>query len=176
MAPPDGYNGVMTIIVRPATMTDHASVNRVSAESAALHARAHPERFVAASDALPADHFRHLLDTENSEVYVAVRDGDVVGYATVQLHETRPYPVVRPRRFAVIDEISVAESVQRQGIGRLLIDAVLGWARDRNASAIELNVFEFNEAAIAFYEDVGFTPIARRLALPLGGRDDDPVG
>lgn len=43
-----------------------------------------------------------------------------------------------------------------RGIGRALVDAVLGWAAARDAAAIELGVTTTNDVAVAFYRASGF--------------------
>jgi ribosomal protein S18 acetylase RimI-like enzyme len=50
----------------------------------------------------------------------------------------------------------VAASHRRRGVGRMLVDAVLDWARSRNARQLVLDVTTTNDAAIKFYESLGF--------------------
>lgn len=51
----------------------------------------------------------------------------------------------------------VAPSARGTGAGRLLVDAVAGWAAERGASALDLWVMRGNSGAKAFYERLGFT-------------------
>jgi ribosomal protein S18 acetylase RimI-like enzyme len=50
----------------------------------------------------------------------------------------------------------VREDRRRQGVGDGLVQACVAWARARGASAIVLQVFAHNEAAIALYRKHGF--------------------
>jgi ribosomal protein S18 acetylase RimI-like enzyme len=43
------------------------------------------------------------------------------------------------------------------------MDAAQEWAIARGATAIELNVYEFNEAAQAFYRQLGYATLSRRM-------------
>jgi GNAT superfamily N-acetyltransferase len=52
------------------------------------------------------------------------------------------------------------------GVGEALIDAVLGWARDHDATSVDLWVTETNTPARRLYERRGFTPNGRRQPLP----------
>ena len=54
-----------------------------------------------------------------------------------------------------------------KGIGRTLVDAAMGWGRARGATALELVVWEFNQAALAFYERLGLATIHRTMRLEL---------
>jgi ribosomal protein S18 acetylase RimI-like enzyme len=67
------------------------------------------------------------------------------------------------RRYAEIDNMAVKRSAQRQGVGRALIDAAADWARGRKVTGLELNVYEFNEAAVALYRAAGFSTQHRRM-------------
>jgi ribosomal protein S18 acetylase RimI-like enzyme len=58
--------------------------------------------------------------------------------------------------------LAVDPAVRRLGIGRALVQAGIGHARDHGARAMVLNVWIENEAAIALYESEGFT-VRRRL-------------
>ena len=51
---------------------------------------------------------------------------------------------------------------RRQGIGRMLIDTVVAWARDLGASEIRLEVRESNAPALRLYEACGFVVAGRR--------------
>jgi len=53
--------------------------------------------------------------------------------------------------------VAVATNSQRQGIGRLLVERVIGEARNSAAEAIHLEVRESNVAAIALYRRCGFS-------------------
>jgi ribosomal protein S18 acetylase RimI-like enzyme len=50
----------------------------------------------------------------------------------------------------------VAPTYRRRGVGRLLVEAVLAWARTRGARTVQLRVTCNNEPAIQLYQSFGF--------------------
>lgn len=63
---------------------------------------------------------------------------------------------------ADVQRIAVRPDRRREGIGQLLLDALLETARERGCAEALLEVRDDNAAAIAMYEAVGFEEIARR--------------
>lgn len=59
-----------------------------------------------------------------------------------------------------------APTHRQRGIGRLLINAVLKWARRRNARSLVLMVTSNNGPAVRFYERLGFTRTGRSEPYP----------
>ena len=59
-----------------------------------------------------------------------------------------------------------APTHRRRGIGRLLVNEVLGWARLREARTLQLMVTCNNEAAILFYQGLGFIRTGRTEPYP----------
>jgi ribosomal protein S18 acetylase RimI-like enzyme len=60
----------------------------------------------------------------------------------------------------------VEPGARRAGVGLHLIDAVVEWARERGAAALELSVIADNRAAAALYAQAGFAETGRRRPLP----------
>jgi len=60
----------------------------------------------------------------------------------------------------------VRPQARGRGVGEGLIDAVVGWARARDAASVHLWVTETNKAALGLYERRGFTVTAERQPLP----------
>jgi [ribosomal protein S18]-alanine N-acetyltransferase len=58
--------------------------------------------------------------------------------------------------------IAVAPRSQRQGLGRVLLDALVEEARRRGVAQLFLEVLEDNEAALALYAASGFESQGRR--------------
>src|SRR5258707_13425889 len=59
-----------------------------------------------------------------------------------------------------------APTHRQQGIGRLLVHEILGWARSRSARTLVLLVTSNNEAAMLFYRSLGFTRTGRTEPYP----------
>jgi ribosomal protein S18 acetylase RimI-like enzyme len=59
---------------------------------------------------------------------------------------------------------------RRSGVGRLLIDSVAAWAKDRGMRELKLMVTSVNHGAIAFYERLGF-----RVSGQTGPYPNDPA-
>jgi len=71
--------------------------------------------------------------------------------------------------------IVVDPAFRRQGIARLLLDALVDEARVRGADQLFLEVRAGNEPALTLYRDIGFAEVALRRGyypLPGGGRED----
>ena len=60
----------------------------------------------------------------------------------------------------------VRPQARGRGVGEALIDAVTGWARDREANSVHLWVTETNKHARLLYERCGFLVTAERQPLP----------
>jgi ribosomal protein S18 acetylase RimI-like enzyme len=52
-----------------------------------------------------------------------------------------------------------------RGLGRLLMDAAIEWARDRGAARVDLSVTDQADAAYALYQRLGFVPTGEREPL-----------
>lgn len=59
-----------------------------------------------------------------------------------------------------------APTHRQQGVGRLLVGEVVGWARSRNANTMLLMVTSNNQPALAFYERLGFRKTGRTEPYP----------
>ncbi|MFZ3211237.1 MAG: ribosomal protein S18-alanine N-acetyltransferase [Terriglobales bacterium] len=71
-----------------------------------------------------------------------------------------------------IENIVVASSVQRRGLGTRLVQGLLDLARSRGAQAVFLEVRESNRAARALYYKSGFVEIGRRRSYYRNPEED----
>ena len=55
-----------------------------------------------------------------------------------------------------VADLVVAESARRMGVGSALMKAGEAWARDRGFDLLSLDVWSTNDAALAFYRDLGY--------------------
>ncbi len=106
------------------------------------------------SDPWPKTAFASL--PENARVFFSVARSDVGG-------QVAGYVVA----WYVLDEgelanLAVAPALRRQGIGRILLDAMLADASARGTSHVFLEVRESNVAARKLYRARGFEEIGRR--------------
>lgn len=68
---------------------------------------------------------------------------------------------------AFLYDIEVDEPYRGQGYGRALLAAAEEAARSHGASAIELNVFGGNAAAIALYRRAGYVVVQQQMRTTL---------
>lgn len=74
--------------------------------------------------------------------------------------------LIEPCRHAQLVSMWTAPEDRRRGVGRLLVDAVTGWAVSRGVLVLRLMVTSCNEAAMAFYDSLGFTRTGRTEPYP----------
>ena len=61
-----------------------------------------------------------------------------------------------------LEHVVVKAEARRQGIGRAMCEAVLGWSRECGAKAVRLEVRASNVGAIGLYRGLGFLEAGRR--------------
>ena len=90
-----------------------------------------------------------------------------MGYVLLKVTDNSYLDILLPRRLVYITDIAVLKTHQRQGIGHLLFQQSVEWAKDKGAASLDLTVWEFNQDAIAFYERHGMGTLTRQMTLPL---------
>ena len=63
-----------------------------------------------------------------------------------------------------LEAVVIAPSARRHGLGTLLVRAVLGWAQERGAARVQLEVRPSNQGALCLYGRLGFVVDGRRNA------------
>lgn len=102
------------------------------------------------------------LECENSYVIVAKGDnGEIVGFACLKV---------------ILDEadimnIVVKKSFRHNGIGSILLEHLISYAKDKNLNTITLEVNEHNLSAIKLYDKFNFDHIGIRKKYYNGESD-----
>ena len=93
--------------------------------------------------------FSDIYDSEISNVLVATKNGEVVGYVsfTVIIDECQIINFATKRQY------------YRQGVGKAVMSALIDYAKSHGVLKVFLEVRESNEPAIALYESYGFVPV-----------------
>ena len=133
---------------RGATDRDAQAITRLEAE-------------LLGPDAWSEQQVRDELGSARGRVLVAAEGDVVVGFATT----------VRGGDVADLNRIAVDVAHQRRGIARALLDEALRLADDDGAARMLLEVSAENSAALAVYEQAGFTEIDRRPRYYRDGSD-----
>ena len=158
----------MDILVRPATHEDYERLLEIYRQVDELHRRHHPEVF-RQPDGPPRtfDYYCSLLEDMHTGIFVAEEGGDLAGFIHVAIRDAAPIPILRPRRYAVIDGIGVRSDRQNRGVGSALMAKAHTWAAAMGATAMQLNVYAFNEQALTFYRKLGYRTVSYKMDLEL---------
>ena len=159
----------MDFSIREATPEDYEGLCEVFAEVDALHREALSQIFREPDGPARTEEFvSSIISDEHAALFVAERDGQIVGLVHIFIREAPDIPLMVPRRYGVIDNLAVAKPFRRSGVGRSLIEKAHQWALQQGITQVELGVWEFNKGAMAFYERLGYATTSRKMWKSLG--------
>ena len=69
------------------------------------------------------------------------------------------------RDYLDVDEFGVDAAYRRRGVASEMIHFIRAYAQERGFRRLELNMWEFNRGALAFYEAVGFATYRRYMDM-----------
>lgn len=95
-----------------------------------------------------------LLNDESKPIFV-YDDGNVLGHAFCQINEVRNHELLQDIKTLYIDDICVDEHARGQHIGKALYEFVHDYAQSIGCYNITLNVWEGNDSAFRFYQNMG---------------------
>ena len=104
---------------------------------------------------------KERLSKEDSGVFVAELDGNTVGYVFCDVITEGAVQTL------YIDDLCVDPNFRRMGIASMLADKTKEYAKEKNCTYLMLNVWEFNQSAIEFYENYGFQTRTRHMEIKL---------
>ncbi len=146
--------------VRRARESDIPRIGELLLQVHAVHAEKRPDIFRRGSRKYTDGELLSILKNEKMPVFVAVDETDsALGYAFCVLEEIRDDGSLCDRKSLYIDDICVDEARRGGGIGSLLYNHVLAFAREEGCYHVTLNVWTLNEGAMRFYEKCGMTPL-----------------
>ncbi len=130
----------MTPTIRHATVADLPAVFELINELA--HYEKAPEEVTLTIDQLVKD-----FHANRFTAFVAEMDGNVKGLALI-------YPIYSTWKGLCyyLEDIIVKEDSRRNGLGGLLFDRVVAFAKENNAARLRWQVLDWNTPAIRFYE------------------------
>ena len=94
----------------------------------------------------PAADFERAVSGMTSDIVLLEHDGHLAAAVMVGDDGHRGW----------VYYLGVAPACRKQGLGRQMMAAAEHWLRDRNAPKIQLMVRDDNEAAIGFYQALGY--------------------
>lgn len=160
------------VLIRAADESDASALGRLGASLLETHYEFDRQRFMA-PDQNSAEGYawflRSQLKEEDVAIFVAEREGAVVGYIYAAL-EPRSWKELREAA-GFIHDIVVDESSRRMGIAELLMEAALGWFRRKGAPRVMLWTAEQNAGAQRLFQRLGF----RRTMVEMT-RETEPGG
>jgi GNAT superfamily N-acetyltransferase len=157
----------MTIEIRSATLMDYGPICNLMTQIDTSHRNTHPDRFCEAKPVREKAFLQSWLDDADKQIWVAEGSSGLAGIVMFYVRHTPDMPIIVPRRFIQVDTLVVDEHQRRKGIGAALMEAVHQWGREHHIHDIELGVWAFNEAAIAFYRHLGYEMLYHKMGQTL---------
>jgi len=144
--------------LRPATKEDYDIIFKIFSEVQSIHYDGMPGFFrPAKKDKFFYAYFDEVIKNEDKHLMIGFKKDKPFGYI-YYLISKRPQNIYgKEIRIIYINQIAVKKAYQGRGLGSELINHVLNVAEEEKISKIGLDVWLFNEGAIKFFRNQGFT-------------------
>lgn len=151
--------------VRLANKEELDQVNGLRKQVYDLHAQGKPSVFNPEFSEELRDYIYSIWNDPQKDIVVNEREGLIVGYAVLHHIHMPKSPFMIERDYMDIDEFCVDVTWHRKGIATEMINYIRRYVFEKNIHRIELNVWDFNEKALAFYESIGFNTYRRYMEM-----------
>ena len=158
----------MAYSIRRAARADIPRLLELLTQVDMVHHRGRPDLFRGPATKYSAAELEGLLRDGARAVFVCTEeDSRVLGHAFCEFRQITDSAVLAPVRTLYIDDICVDEACRGRGVGKALYERVLAFARETGCHNVTLNVWAFNEGALAFYEAAGFRTYRRYMEMDI---------
>jgi GNAT superfamily N-acetyltransferase len=164
---------VNRVLIRSAKLEDVDVLCRLYGEFHEFHVKGVPDRLVGLGE--PERHdspklrsdIAKVINNQNSDILLSLVDNQVVGFAEVYLRKDEPDPARVAYRYGHLQSLLVTEEFRRQGVGEKLLEAAENWAKAIGATEMRLDIWEFPEGPLRFYEKTCYRTLQRKLVRRL---------
>ena len=147
-----------TNTIRQATVADIPRLMDLLHQVNMVHHHLRPELFKPNTTKYSEQELETLLGEES-----------VLGYTFCQITEVKEDRLLQDRKTLYIDDLCVDEAARGKHIGSALFEFVRDYAKSIGCHAITLNVWEGNDSAIHFYQNMGMHPQKTGMEMELVG-------
>jgi len=153
--------------IRPAGKEDYAGICYLLEQVDWMHIEWYPEYFqpAAPNPTRPESFIQAFINNADADVLLAIDEAGLVGLCMVEVERPGSLAIQRGRAHVNVDVLVVEYNHRGKGIGRALMEAAKDWAENRTIFEVQLQVYDANEAALAFYEGEGFEPLRHTYRL-----------
>ena len=155
----------MPITIRPARRGELERVNELRRQVNALHVAGRPAHFRPGFGPELQERLYEAFDSDRFGVIVAAEGTEILGFAVVQYVHRPEGPYTLPLDFYHVEEFGVDAAHRRRGVATALVAYMKADAKARGFTRLDLDVWAFNDSALAFYEAAGFTTYRRYMEL-----------
>ncbi|MCQ2534279.1 MAG: GNAT family N-acetyltransferase [Clostridia bacterium] len=124
-----------------------------------VHADGRPDLFKSGGTKYNHENLAIKLQEPNERIFVAVEDGQVLGYSFVVMEEDPETINTYAHRTLYIDDLCVDEVQRGKHIGTSLFAEVKKYASSIDAYRVTLRVWECNPTARKFYDSLDMKPL-----------------
>lgn len=143
------------MIIRRAVEADIPVIDKLLYQVHKIHSDIRPDLFNKGTKKYTDEELRSIIADELTPVFVAEKDGMVLGYAFCIHQQHINNNNLTDIRTLYIDDLCVDEASRGMHVGRALYDHVVSYARENGYYNVTLNVWAGNDSAMRFYESVG---------------------
>jgi ribosomal protein S18 acetylase RimI-like enzyme len=151
--------------IRFAKENELERVNELRKQVNDLHVAGKPDVFKPGFGPELRDFINVIWNDPTENIVVAEDDGFICGFAVINHITKAESPFMKERDFLDIDEFCVDEDHRRKGVATAMIEFIKNFAKENGFHRIELNMWEFNQSALAFYEAAGFETFRRYMEM-----------
>lgn len=143
-------------MIRKANITDLPGISSLLEQVLMVHYNIRPDLFIPNTRKYNDAEFAELLADPGTPVFVYTDgNGKILGHAFCALKNYTGFGNMVPHRSLYIDDICVDEDFRGQHIATRLLEYVRNYAMEQGCYNVTLNVWEGNEPARRFYENMG---------------------
>ena len=161
------------VSIRAAVHDDIESLCRLYHEFHQFHVRGVPDRLRSLGDVDSFDRsgliksLTEIINGEDTTIFVAAAGDRLIGLVEVYFRQDEQNPLRCEYKHGDIQSLMVTEKFRGQGTGRLLCEAAEAWAKAKGAVEVRLDIWEFTEGPLKFYERIGYKTLRRTIVRKL---------
>ena len=155
------------MVIRNAAKQDIPAILDLLRQVGKVHSDLRPDIFPANTLKYDAPALEKLLLAADRPIFVAEAEGAIAGYCFCVHKVIENTALSVGRQELYIDDLCVDEGHRRMGIAKALYNHTLAYAKTTGCNCVTLHVWNGNDGAIRFYEQMGMTPRYLMMEVPV---------